>query len=501
MAICLVSLPALVFAVYGMNFRRSPSYALAGGPPMAVLLALALDGALWLAFRRQGWVWALQLRVGAGRGRPPGDASAGCAGRGPRSPAPPSAAVRMGKSPPDAVLQRHAGPPVGRRPGPVRALPAGAGAPSGRVRRPYRKPARKASPAPQAVDDLHLPLPILVRLHGPPGPAPPPSPPPGCATSPAPCGWSSAPPADRTAPARPAPGRPLRFRRRSAAPRRGRRGRPPGAPAPGRPHAPAGASTACSGSWGRRRPTPRRPAAARIACRVASRQPALRAGGDPGDEEEAHLVELRARRSPPGAGGRRRSWRGRTAPPRPGAPPLFQEVGPAAGVRVVVPHDVVGDDAVLAPFAAKVATEGVAGQAGDPGAPRPTSAPRRARPTAVLSSAPPGCISRAVAISRRPKPGGRGGPSPPRSRPGATATPWGGQCTTHHRERRERPPLLAREQGARRLRAWRRRVKLALGVAREECPGACSCWRPSPPPPWCRSRRRGAGSRCTARRR
>jgi magnesium transporter len=55
-AICLVSLPTLVFAVYGMNFDTLPELRWPVAHLWAVLLALALDGALWLAFRRQGWV-------------------------------------------------------------------------------------------------------------------------------------------------------------------------------------------------------------------------------------------------------------------------------------------------------------------------------------------------------------------------------------------------------------------------------------------------------------
>jgi magnesium transporter len=55
-AVCLVSLPTLVFAVYGMNFGTLPELRWPVAHLWAVLLALALDGALWLALRRQGWV-------------------------------------------------------------------------------------------------------------------------------------------------------------------------------------------------------------------------------------------------------------------------------------------------------------------------------------------------------------------------------------------------------------------------------------------------------------
>lgn len=53
---CLLVVPTLVTSLYGMNFAHFPELGWPLGHLWALLLILAIDGALWRAFRRRGWV-------------------------------------------------------------------------------------------------------------------------------------------------------------------------------------------------------------------------------------------------------------------------------------------------------------------------------------------------------------------------------------------------------------------------------------------------------------
>ncbi len=132
------------------------------------------------------------------------------------------------------------------------------------------------------------------------------------------------------------------------------------------------------------------PARARARSSVASPPDTpLRTDGrrDPGDEKEpcptddrrpVDLLRLQAGR---------RSWRGRTARPTPGAP-LLQKARPHLASEYRPRRYVVGEHAVFAALQAEYRPRVAGRQKRDPDRPQPLLGPRRRHPTAVFSSAP-----------------------------------------------------------------------------------------------------------------
>ncbi len=55
-AVGLVAAPALIAAIYGMNFTRMPELHWAFGYPFALLLMVTASGSLWVFFKRSGWL-------------------------------------------------------------------------------------------------------------------------------------------------------------------------------------------------------------------------------------------------------------------------------------------------------------------------------------------------------------------------------------------------------------------------------------------------------------
>lgn len=52
----LVAIPTLIAGIYGMNFKVMPELEWAWGYPASIVAMVALDGWLWLRFRRTGWL-------------------------------------------------------------------------------------------------------------------------------------------------------------------------------------------------------------------------------------------------------------------------------------------------------------------------------------------------------------------------------------------------------------------------------------------------------------
>ena len=52
----LVAVPTMIAGVYGMNFEHMPELKWVWGYPAALFLMGAIDVALWLRFRKAGWL-------------------------------------------------------------------------------------------------------------------------------------------------------------------------------------------------------------------------------------------------------------------------------------------------------------------------------------------------------------------------------------------------------------------------------------------------------------
>lgn len=55
-AVGLVAVPTLIAGVYGMNFEHMPELGWYWGYPMSLLLMVVFSGALWVFFKRSGWL-------------------------------------------------------------------------------------------------------------------------------------------------------------------------------------------------------------------------------------------------------------------------------------------------------------------------------------------------------------------------------------------------------------------------------------------------------------
>jgi magnesium transporter len=55
-AVGLVAVPTLIAGVYGMNFEHMPELSWYWGYPMSLLLMVVCSGALWVFFKRSGWL-------------------------------------------------------------------------------------------------------------------------------------------------------------------------------------------------------------------------------------------------------------------------------------------------------------------------------------------------------------------------------------------------------------------------------------------------------------
>ena len=54
--VALVAAPTLVAGVYGMNFQHMPELSWLLGYPFALALMVLTSGALWVWFKRSGWL-------------------------------------------------------------------------------------------------------------------------------------------------------------------------------------------------------------------------------------------------------------------------------------------------------------------------------------------------------------------------------------------------------------------------------------------------------------
>ena len=52
----LVAVPTLIAGIYGMNFEHMPELQLGLGYPMALALMALSSVALWIFFKRSGWL-------------------------------------------------------------------------------------------------------------------------------------------------------------------------------------------------------------------------------------------------------------------------------------------------------------------------------------------------------------------------------------------------------------------------------------------------------------
>jgi magnesium transporter len=52
----LVAAPTMIAAIYGMNFRNMPELGWYWGYPLALALMVLSSGALWVFFKKSGWL-------------------------------------------------------------------------------------------------------------------------------------------------------------------------------------------------------------------------------------------------------------------------------------------------------------------------------------------------------------------------------------------------------------------------------------------------------------
>jgi magnesium transporter len=54
--VALVAAPTLIAGIYGMNFEHMPELGWYVGYPLSVLLMFAISAALWIWFKKSGWL-------------------------------------------------------------------------------------------------------------------------------------------------------------------------------------------------------------------------------------------------------------------------------------------------------------------------------------------------------------------------------------------------------------------------------------------------------------